>query len=270
MKVLDNIHVFQDETLGQNATLILGDEACILVDNRQNIPLAKELQKDIRSVTDRPIKYVINTHYHGDHVFGNQVFSEAVEIIGHKNVRSTLLEIGEQHKEFFGDYFKVPDTDKVVITPPTLTFDKELSLQFGDKTVNIIHTGSAHTNTDAYIYVPELRLLITGDLLFNGFLGFSGDPNCSIRNWIKALEEMERLDVETVVPGHGPVGNKDDLTAFRGYLEKLLAAVKQEMDNGRSLAEMKESLKLPDYKDWGHYEDWLGVNIETAYNELGG
>ena len=268
MKVLDNIHVFQDETLGQNATLILGDEACILVDNRQNIPLAKELQKDIRSVTDRPIKYVINTHYHGDHVFGNQVFSEAVEIIGHKNVRSTLLEIGEQHKEFFGDYFKVPDTDKVVITPPTLTFDKELSLQFGDKTVNIIHTGSAHTNTDAYIYVPELRLLITGDLLFNGFLGFSGDPNCSIRNWIKALEEMERLDVETVVPGHGPVGNKDDLTAFRGYLEKLLAAVKQEMDNGRSLAEMKESLKLPDYKDWGHYEDWLGVNIETAYREI--
>ncbi len=268
MKIFDNIHVFQGETIGQNATLILDDEACILVDNRENIPLAKELQKDIRLVTDRPIKYIINTHYHGDHVFGNQVFSEAVEIIGHKNVRSTLLETEKQHKKLFSDYFKVPGLDKVVITPPTLTFHKELSLQFGDKTANIIHPGTAHTDTDAYIYVPELRLLITGDLFLNGRLVFSGDPHCSITGCIKAVEEMERLDVVTVIPGHGPVGNKDNLLTFRGYLEKLLAAVKQEMDNGRSLAEMKESLELPDYKDWGHYENFLGVNIETAYREI--
>ncbi len=268
MKLSDSIYIFQEKTLEQNATLILGDKACILVDNRQNIPLAQELQQTIKSVTDRPIKYLINTHYHGDHTFGNQIFSEAVDIIGQENVRSTLLEIGEQHKEFFGTFFEVPDTDKVTITPPTLTFQKELSLHLDGKSIRVSHPGAAHTNSDSYVYIPEQRLLITGDLLFNGILGFSGDPNCSITGWINALEEMERLDIKTVIPGHGPIGNKDGLITYREYFEKLLTVVKQEKEKGKSLTEMKESLELPDCKDWGHYEDWLGVNIETAYNEL--
>ncbi|MFQ5956438.1 MAG: MBL fold metallo-hydrolase [Candidatus Brocadiales bacterium] len=268
MKVSDSIYVFQDKDLGQNATLILGNDACILVDNRQNIPIAQELQTAIKSITDKPIKYIINTHYHGDHTFGNQVFTGVTDIIGHKNVRTTLLEIGEQHKGFFGEYFGVPRTEEVVITPPTLTFEKELSLQFDNKTINIVYPGRAHTDTDSFIYIPELKLLITGDLLFNGILGFSGDPSCTLRGWINAVEDMEKLDINTIIPGHGPIGNKGDLALFRQYLERLLMVVKQEIEKGRTLTEMKESVKLPEYKDWGHYEDWLSVNIEAAYNEL--
>lgn len=268
-KISDSIYVLTDKDMYMNSTLIMGDDTCILVDTRQNVPTAKELQATIKSITDRPIKYVINTHYHGDHVFGNQIFTtEAADIVGHKNARSTLLKIGEQHKAFFRDYFKVPGMEDVVVTPPTLTFEKELSLQFNGKTINIFHPDRAHTNTDSFVYIPELKMLITGDLFFNHALGFTGDPSCSLKGWIETLEEMERLDIETIIPGHGPLGNKDNLAEFRQYLEKLLAAVKQEIDKGKTVAEMKQSIKLPEYKDWGHYDDWLGVNVDTAYTEL--
>lgn len=268
-KISDSVYVLTDKDMYMNSTLILGNDACILVDTMQNVPTAEELRAAVKSITDKPVKYVVNTHYHGDHSFGNQVFAaEAADIIGHKNVRETLLRIGEQHKILFRDYFKVPGTEDVVITPPTLTFEKGLSLRFDGKTINMFHPDRAHTNTDSFIYVPELKLLITGDLFFNHALGFTGDPGCSLRGWVKTIEEMEGLDIEVIIPGHGPIGNKADLAEFRRYLEKLLAAAKQEIAKGKTVDEMKQSIKLPEYKDWGHYDDWLGVNIEAAYNEL--
>lgn len=268
-KLSDSVYVLTDKDMYMNSTLILGKEGCILIDTRQNIQLAKELKAAVGSITDKPIKHLINTHYHGDHTFGNQVFiNEVKEIIGHKNVRTTLLTIGEEHKDFFRDFFGATGTEEVVITPPTLTYEKELQLQFDGKTINIFHPGRAHTLTDSYISIPEEKLLITGDLFFNHILGFTGDPQCYIKGWIKALEEMEKLDIDTIIPGHGPVGKKEDLIEFRKYLEKLLLTVKQEFKKGRTLAELKESIKLPEYKDWGHYEDWRTINIETACKEV--
>jgi cyclase len=266
-KLTESIYVLTDKDFYMNSTLILGKEACILVDTRQNLSTAKELKKAVRSITKKPIKYLINTHYHGDHTFGNQLFTEA-EIIGHKNVRTTLLAIGEQHKKFFRDYFKVAGTEEVVITPPTLTYEDEMSLYFDGKVINILHPGRAHTEGDSFIYLPGEKLLITGDLLFNRILPFSGDPQCHIGGWINALQRMEGLDIDTVISGHGPIGNKNDLSALRQYLEKLMAEVKQEVEKGKTLEEVKQSVKLEGYKDWDHYDWKLGVNIETAYKEL--
>ncbi len=268
-KLSDSVYVLTDKEMYMNSTLLVGKEASILIDTRQNIPLAKELQSAIKSITDKPIKYLINTHYHGDHTFGNQIFAKEVqEIIGHKSVRATLLAIGERHKDFFKDFFGVAGTEEVVITPPTLTYEKELDLQFDGKTIKIFYPGRAHTLTDSYIYILEEKLLITGDLFFNHILGFTGDSQCYIKGWIKALEEMEKLDIDKIIPGHGPIANKDDLVEFRRYLEKLLTVVKEAFKKGKTLDELKESIKLPEYKDWGHYEDWLTINIETACKEV--
>ena len=267
-KVSENIYVLTDKDMEMNSTLIIGKKDCILVDTRQNISLAKESQSAVKSITNKPIKYLINTHYHGDHTFGNQMFIEVQDIIGHKNTRATLLETGEQHKDLFRDFFGVSGTDEVVITPPTLTFEKELSLQFDNETINIFHTNNAHSDTDCYIYIPEQKLLITGDLFNNQIIGFTGDPQSSLSGWIKAIQEMAELDIKTVIPGHGPFGKKEDLIVYRQYFEKLQTVAKQEFEKGKTLEEMKESLKLLEYKDWGHYDDWLSVNIETAYNEL--
>ena len=272
-KVSDNTYVLTDKDMEMNSTLIVGKKDCILVDTRQNISLAKESQSAVKSVTLKPIKYLINTHYHGDHTFGNQLFVEVQDIIGHKKTRATLLETGEQHKDFFRDFFGVSGTDKVVITPPTLTFENELSIQFDNMTIKIshtdnAHTDNAHTDTDCYIHIPEQKLLITGDLFNNRTIAFTGDPQCNIGGWIKAIQEMAALDIETVIPGHGPFGKKEDLIVYRQYFEKLQTVAKQEFEKGKTREEMKESLKLPEYKEWGHYDDWLSVNIETAYNEL--
>lgn len=267
-KVSDNIYVLTDKDMEMNSTLIIGKKDCILVDTRQNISLAKESQSAVKSITHKPIKYLINTHYHGDHTFGNQLFVEVQDIIGHKNTRATLLETGEQHKDFFRDFFGVSGTDEVVITPPTRTFENELSIQFDNMTIKIFHTDNAHTDTDCFIYIPEQKLLITGDLFNNRTIGFTGDPQCSLRGWIKAIQEMEALDIKTVIPGHGSFGKKEDLIVYRQYFEKLQTVAKQEFEKGKTLEEMKVSVKLPEYKGWAHYEDWLCVNIETAYNEI--
>ncbi|MHC4140210.1 MAG: MBL fold metallo-hydrolase, partial [Planctomycetota bacterium] len=227
-KVSDNTYVLIDKDMEMNSTLIIGKKDCILVDTRQNISLAKESQSAVKSITNKPIKYLINTHYHGDHTFGNQMFIEAQDIIGHKNARTTLLETGEQHKDLFRDFFGVSGMDEVVITPPTLTFEKELSLQFDNETINIFHTNNAHTDTDCYIYIPEQKLLITGDLFNNQIIGFTGDPQSSLSGWIKAIQEMAELDIKTVIPGHGPFGKKEDLIVYRQYFEKLQTVAKQE------------------------------------------
>ena len=109
---------------------------------------------------------------------------------------------------------------------------------------------------------------ITGDLFNNQIIGFTGDPQCSLRGWRKAIQEMAVLDIKTVIPGHGPFGKKEDLIVYRQYFKKLQTVAKQEFEKGKTLEEMKESLKLPEYKEWGHCDDWLSVNIETAYNEI--
>jgi len=97
-KVSDNTYVLTDKDMEMNSTLIVGKKDCILVDTRQNISLAKESQSAVKSIILKPIKYLINTHYHGDHTFGNQLFVEVQDIIGHKKIHTTLLETGEQYK----------------------------------------------------------------------------------------------------------------------------------------------------------------------------
>ena len=265
----DKVFVIQGQDFAQNATLILSDNAALLVDNRQNLPLAHELHNEIKSITDKPVKYVINTHYHCDHTFGNEVFRKTAEIIGHVNVQSALLNKGEEHKEFFRDYFGVPHTEEVTITPPNIAFEKSMTLDFGGQLIKIVHPGVAHTDTDSYVYLPEDQILITGDLFFNKILAFTGDPSARISGCLSALQQLEKIAIKIIIPGHGaPTTDITDMVNYRLYLEELLEAVGKELRKGCDLEHMLDSIKLPRIENWGHYDDWFAVNVKTAYQEL--
>lgn len=205
-KVTDNLYVIIGN--GGNVAVMPTSEGVLLVDDKfaQDGP---EILAKVKTVSDKPIRYVLNTHQHGDHTGGNQALIGAnAEILIHKNARANMVE------------GKMPGL-------PQITYSDETQVFIGGKEVSARHLGRGHTNGDAVIYFPSERVLHTGDLFVNGgapFIDYSAKG--SIVEWDKTLEEALKYDVDTVIPGHGPVAKKADLLKWRGTLAKLRANAK--------------------------------------------
>jgi glyoxylase-like metal-dependent hydrolase (beta-lactamase superfamily II) len=205
-KVTDNLYVIMGN--GGNVAVMPTSEGVLLVDDKfaQDAP---EILAKVKTVSDKPIRYVLNTHQHGDHTGGNQALMSAnAEILIHKNARANMVE------------GKMPGL-------PQITYSDETQVFIGGKEVSARHLGRGHTNGDAVIYFPSERVLHTGDLFVNGgapFIDYSAKG--SIIEWDKTIEEALKYDVDTVIPGHGPVAKKADLVKWRATLAKLRANAK--------------------------------------------
>jgi len=205
-KVTDNLYVIIGN--GGNVAVMPTSEGVLLVDDKfaQDAP---EILAKVKTVSDKPIRYVLNTHQHGDHTGGNQALMSAnAEILIHKNARANMVE------------GKMPGL-------PHITYSDETQVFIGGKEVSARHLGRGHTNGDAVIYFPSERVLHTGDLFVNGgapFIDYSAKG--SIVEWDKTIEEALKYDVDTVIPGHGPVAKKADLVKWRATLAKLRANAK--------------------------------------------
>ncbi|MCI0529548.1 MAG: MBL fold metallo-hydrolase, partial [Nitrospira sp.] len=249
-----------------NAGFILTDEGVIVVDSQMNEDLAKEMLSEIGKHSSLPILYVINTHYHGDHTFANHVFSPTQGIIAHENTLKFLREHGTEHLQQFEQIFGREQSKGIKITLPTKTLQDQLTLTFKDRTIQILYFGLGHTNSDLVVYLPQEKILFSGDLVYVGRLPWLGDGNT--RQWLKTLEKVKNLDFKTVMPGHGKVGNRQDVQRFDVYLTDLRAVVLTAMLHGASLNEMKQTIRLPAYQQDLKYSDWLPLNIEKVYHEM--
>jgi len=251
-----------------NSTFILTSKGVIVVDTRPTPIEANKIMAEIRKHTDQPIVFAINTHFHGDHTFGNQVFDESISIIAHKNVRKTLIsKFGAQHLELFKT-FGIPGMDEVKISPPNMVYEKSMNIDLGGFHLELIHSGRGHTDGDTYIYMNSLRTIIAGDLVMNKKIPYMG--HAYINEWIDCLVKMENLDAEIIIPGHGPVGGKPIVTQMKHYLMKLKDLVIRQLDNGKSLKETQDFVRPileKKYKGWKKLE-WLDDNIERAYYEF--
>ena len=257
------------EGIDSNSTFIITSKGVIVVDTRPTPIEADKVMAEIRKHTDLPIIYTINTHFHGDHTFGNQVFDESVSIIAHKNVRKTLIsKYGDQHLELFKT-FGIPGMDAVKVTPPNLVYEKSMDIDLGGFHLELVHS-RGHTDGDTYIYLPSLRTIIAGDLVFNKKIPFMG--HAYIDAWINGLVDMENLDAEIIIPGHGDVAAKPIVTQMKHYLMKLKEFVVKQIDDGKSLKETQDIVRPmleKKYKGWKKLE-WLNDNIERAYFEFSG
>ncbi len=255
------------EGVDSNSTFIITSKGVIVVDTRPTPIEADKVMAEIRKHTDLPIIYTINTHFHGDHTFGNQVFEESVSIIAHKNVRKTLIsKYGSQHLELFKT-FGIPGMDAVKITAPNLVYEKSMDIDLGGFHLELIHA-RGHTDGDTYIYLPSLRTIIAGDLVFNKKIPFMG--HAYIDDWINGLVDMENLDAEIIIPGHGDVAGKPIITQMKHYLMKLKVFVVKQIEDGKSLKETQDIIRPmleKKYKSWKKLE-WLDDNIERAYFEF--
>ncbi len=238
--------VSHGEGVNSNSTFLITPEGVIVVDTSGTPTEASKVKEAIREQTELPILYTINTHYHGDHSFGNQVFKESHTIIAHENVRKALSgESGKEHLEVF----------------------KTFKIYVGGYHLELIHA-PGHTDGDLFIYIHALKTLITGDLVLNGRIPYMGDAY--IEDWLKALNYLGDLDAEIYIPGHGEPGGKPVLIAMRHYLIELRSRVLKQIEKGSSLKETQDAVRpvlQEKYKSWKKLE-WIDGNIERAYREF--
>ncbi|SVB55238.1 uncharacterized protein METZ01_LOCUS208092 [marine metagenome] len=267
VKVLENVYtIINGEGMNSNTTFIITTDGVIVIDTRPTPTEARKVIEEIRKLTDLPIVYTINTHYHGDHTFGNQVFKNSKTIIAHKNVRDTLTKSGQDHLSLFKT-FGLPGMDEVEITPPNIVYEKSMEVWLGEYRLQLLYHGKGHTNGDTIIYIDQLRTVITGDLVFNEKIPYMGDAY--IDEWIESLNYIELLKNETVVPGHGKIGGRPIIIAMKHYLLDLKEHVLKQLNEKKSLEETQdvvEPILREKYKNWQKL-DWIKGNIKRAWLE---
>jgi cyclase len=264
--------------------LVADSGQSLLVDTLFDLKLTREMLDAMRRAEPQAtaqIDALVNTHSNGDHTFGNQLVGGA-EIIASKACAEEMIHDGGAKRlaemkrnvqptspsgKFLAEIFAPFDFEGIDVTMPTLTFEGELTRRVGNKTVRLIQVGPAHTRGDVLAYVPEDRVIFTGDMLFiNGHPIIWAGP---VGNWIKACQLMLDLDVETVVPGHGPVTDKHGVAAVKSYFEYIAGETRRRYDAGMSAADAARDISLADYSAWGDAER-IVVNVATLYREFAG
>ena len=216
-----------------------------------NADAAAWLRDQIRERFDQPIRYVVYSHDHADHIAGGEVFKEAGAIvIAHENAKGAI--IGEDRPT------AVPD----------ITFADRMTIELGGKTVELIYPGRSHSDNLIVMHFPEERAAFTVDFISVKRLPYQDLADSYFTDWIDAIKQVEAMDFDILVPGHGPLGTKADATEHRQYLEDLHDAVLEAARAGQSLDQMKADITLDKYQDWGQYEDWRTMNIEGMYNQI--
>jgi cyclase len=253
-----------------NAGLIVGKESCVAVDALFAPSMTLAFRDEIRRVTNKPVRTLISTHHHVDHTMGNALFPEA-RIVAHKNARREQERVGKGVLELLRTRIPelVGELDDVEVRLPDETFDDETEMQLGSgRSIRITHLGPAHTIGDAIVLLPKERLLFAGDIAFHRVtpLGFEGH----IGGWIEACKAIDEMNVDTIAPGHGPVGGKDELREMRGYLETIHEQARGAFDAGRSAQEASMGIDLGEYASWDESEDRLALNVGRLYQEFRG
>lgn len=266
VKLAEGVYGFIGKEGATNSGFVVTREGVVVIDTQGPKDLALLLKKRIREITDKPVLYVINTHFHGDHTFGNQYFKEAKEIISHENTKINLTEKDKEHREQFKRFFGENALEGFELTLPTKTIKDTFLLQVGGKTIELAWLGRGHTDGDIVVFLPVERVLFGGDLLYKERLPWLGDAYIS--DWVETLDRLRNFDAGIYVPGHGGTGDITMLTQLQRYLIDLQAEVKRYLENGKGVDEMKKEITLPKYQNWSRYHEWLPFNAEKVYREL--
>ena len=264
-----------------NAGLVSDGEAALLVDTLFDLPLTAEMLDAMRAAVPAAgsIDVLVNTHANGDHCYGNELVGDAVIVASQAcademgDVPPAMLaglvaaadsfgEAGDFIRHCFGPFA----FDGITPTLPTETFEGRQVRRVGDLEVELVEVGPAHTRGDVLVHVPGRHTVYTGDILF-----IDGHPimwEGPIGNWIRACDAIAAMDVETVVPGHGPVTDLAGVGQVRDYLAMLEAEARKRYDAGMPVKEAARDIALDDYAAWGDAER-IVVNVSTLYREFG-
>ena len=269
-RVSGNIYMLEGE--GGNIAASVGEDGIVIVDD-QFAPLAEKIQaalKDLK-ITDKPVRFVINTHYHGDHTGGNAPFANAGStVIAQDNVRKRL-ESGGTGGNGGSLKMEIPPAPKAAL--PVITFEHDVTVHLNGEDIRALHFPAGHTDGDAVIFFPKNNVVHMGDdFVRYGFPFIDVASGGSVQGMIDAMEKASAMlpaDVK-VIPGHGALSNLDDVREFVKMLKETSAAVQKALDEHKTLEQMKQEKILEPWKKWsGGFID-SDKFIETLYNSLTG
>jgi glyoxylase-like metal-dependent hydrolase (beta-lactamase superfamily II) len=250
--VAGNIHMLEGS--GGNIAVSTGPDGVLIVDD-QYAPLAEKIAAAIEKLDQGPIKFVLNTHWHGDHTGGNAHFGKKASIVAHANVRKRLADKSDTPKEAL----------------PVVTFTDSASVHINGEEIQLIHLGPGHTDGDSIIHFTKSGVFHMGDLFFNGRFPFvdlgSGGDVAGLLKCVEAALKKIPADAK-IIPGHGALGTRADLEKYRDMLVETTSLVKKAIADGKSVADVKAAGLPEKYKEWGsgfiNTSRWL----EISYNSL--
>ena len=291
-----------------NAAVVVYDEGVLVVDTHSRPSSARGLIAQIKTLTDTPVRYAVNTHFHWDHAQGNQAFPVAfprqVAIVASEATRENLRVLGmervkgqleaapkqiealrtqlataadaaakarlEDELAQQEDYLRELQSLEIVL--PDLTFDKSLILHRPGMDIVLLFLGRGHTSGDVVAYLPKQRVVATGDLL-HGWMPFMGDSYPA--EWVATLDALDKLDFDHIIGGHGTVKPKAHLKVFRNYLADLIDEVRKARTRGESLAQAQASVAKilkPKYDEpmGGRFDGGIAGNVEKVFRDLEG
>jgi len=271
---------------GGNNPIIVNERDVMLVDDGASPAVAQALLEDLKLITNKPVRWVINTHYHYDHVAGNSIFGPDVEIIGQESLTPAIMDLDWRHLEPYTGAvsrmsIRVVTLKKQIAeekdagaratlekqlaaaqadleqqkflkpTPPTMTYSSKMTLYRGQREIQLLFLGLGHTHGDTVVFLPKERIVCTGDLMEGspegGRLSYMGDA--VFDKWITTLEALKQLDFDTVLPGHGmPFRGKSNITAFQAYLRDFITQVATLRKQGLSADQVAQKVDLTSHK----------------------
>ena len=250
-----------------NAGFVVGKRGVTVIDTCFTEARTRALLDSIRGVTSLPLQSLVNTHHHGDHTHGNYLLPSAT-IIAHEKCRQSILEAGLPKPDNpIGLLFPNVDWGGLELVAPFVTFEDRLNLYVDDLKLELIFMGPAHTTNDAIVWIPERKLLFSGDLIFN-----QGTPFVvmgSVAGSLSALERLRDLRPETIVPGHGPVCGPELFDDTAAYLRFVQETARKGHDAGLSPLEIAREVDLGPFSHWHDAERLVG-NLHRAFSEIRG
>ena len=215
-----------------------------------NAEAARWLKDEIRKRFAQPVRYLVYSHDHADHIAGGEVFADTAVVAAHANAKRTIV------------------AEKRPTAVPQVTFASEMSIELGGTVVELAYVGRNHSDNSIVMRFPKERLLFAVDFIPVESLAFRDFPDAYIQDWIDSLQRVEAMDFDVLAPGHGPLGRKEHVRMFREYMEELRDEVLRHAREGKSVDEVKQLVKMPKYATWTNYEQWLTLNVEGMYRHV--
>jgi cyclase len=263
-KVAGNVYMLEGS--GGNIGVSVGPDGILLVDD-QYAPLADKIKAALKTIGDGKVRFIVNTHYHVDHVNGNASFGPDVVVIAHANVRKRLLT--DQVSKFFKRTF--PASPKEAL--PILTYEQSISLFFNGEEIKVVHFPKSHTDGDSVVFFPGSNVVHMGDNFFNPRfpivdLEAGGDVEGMTRNVGDIIARLEKVPGVKIIPGHGPLTDLDGLKAYHRMLVETTDIVRKRMAAGKTLDQIKAEGLPEEWKSWGSGYIKTDVWLTLVYNSL--